>query len=37
MRINKQIFDIAGGVHVDKDDLDVGPSDQRIRLRYASG
>ena len=37
MRINKQIFDIAGGVHVGKDDLDFGASDQRIRLRYARG
>ena len=37
MRIKKQIFDIAGGVHVGKDDLDVGAGDQGIRLGYASG
>ena len=37
MRINKQSFDVAGGVHVDKDGLDVGAGDQGTRLRYASG
>ena len=37
MRINKQSFDEAGGVHVDKDGLDVGAGDQGTRLGYASG
>ena len=30
VRINKQSPDIAGGVHVGKDDLDVGAGDQGI-------
>merc|ERR1711979_82136 len=36
VRINKQIPDIAGGVHVGKDDLDVGAGDQGIMFGYAS-
>merc|ERR1711862_865763 len=36
VRINKQSPDIAGGVHVGKDDLDVGPGDQGIMFGYAS-
>merc|ERR1712054_682264 len=36
VRINKQSPDIAGGVHVGKDDLDVGASDQGIMFGYAS-
>ena len=36
VRINKQSPDIAGGVHMGKDDRDVGPGDQDIMFRYAS-
>merc|ERR1712165_608839 len=36
VRINKQSPDIAGGVHVGKDDLDVGAGDQGIVFGYAS-
>ena len=36
MRINKQSPDIAGGVHVGKDNLDVGAGDQGIMFGYAS-
>ena len=36
VRINKQSPDIAGGVHVGKDDRDVGAGDQGIMFRYAS-
>merc|ERR1711912_197646 len=35
-RINKQSPDIAGGVHVGKEDLDVGAGDQGIMFGYAS-
>ena len=35
VRINKQSSDIAGGVHVGKDDLDVGAGDQGIMFGYA--
>merc|ERR1712232_491658 len=35
-RINKQSPDIADGVHVGKDDLDVGAGDQGIMFGYAS-
>merc|ERR1711959_713943 len=35
-RINKQSPDIAGGVHVGKDDMDVGAGDQGIMFGYAS-
>ena len=31
VRISKQGLDIAGGVHVGKDDLDVGAGDQGVR------
>merc|ERR1719182_625001 len=34
--INKQSPDIAGGVHVGKDELDVGTGDQGIMFGYAS-
>merc|ERR1719426_703254 len=34
--INKQSPDIAGGVHVGKDDMDVGAGDQGIMFGYAS-
>ena len=37
VRVNKQSPDIAGGVHVGKDDFDVGASDQGIMFGYASG
>merc|ERR1711933_353802 len=37
VRINKQSPDIAGGVHVGKDDMDVGAGDQGIMFGYASG
>merc|ERR1711868_28765 len=36
VRINKQSPDIAGGVHMGKDDLDVGAGDQGIMFGYAS-
>merc|ERR1712226_1523285 len=36
VRINKQSPDIAGGVHVGKDDLDGGAGDQGIMFGYAS-
>merc|ERR1711981_531429 len=36
VRINKQSPDIAGGVHVGNDDLDVGAGDQGIMFGYAS-
>merc|ERR1711937_672972 len=36
VRINKQSPDIAGGVHVGKEDLDVGAGDQGIMSGYAS-
>merc|ERR1711870_47677 len=36
VRINKQSPDIAGGVHVGKDGMDVGAGDQGIMFGYAS-
>ena len=36
VRIKKQSPDIADGVHVGKDDLDVGAGDQGIMFGYAS-
>jgi len=36
VRINKQSPDIAGGVHVGKEDLDMGAGDQGIMFGYAS-
>jgi S-adenosylmethionine synthetase len=36
VRINKQSPDIAGGVHVGKEDLDVGAGDQGIMFGYAT-
>merc|ERR1711871_1647484 len=36
VRINKQSPDIAGGVHVGKDEMDVGASDQGIMFGYAT-
>merc|ERR1712134_234330 len=36
VRINEQSPDIAGGVHVGKDDLDVGAGDQGIMFGYAT-
>merc|ERR1711913_112151 len=36
VRINKQSPDIAGGVHMGKDDMDVGAGDQGIMFGYAS-
>merc|ERR1711862_635098 len=35
VRINKQSPDIAGGVHVCKEDLDIGAGDQGIMFGYA--
>merc|ERR1712093_840161 len=36
VRINKQSPDIAGGVHIGKDDMDVGAGDQGIMFGYAT-
>merc|ERR1711981_1027308 len=36
VRINKQSPDIAGGVHVGKEEMDVGAGDQGIMFGYAS-
>merc|ERR1711937_686378 len=36
VRINKQSPDIAGGVHIGKDNMDVGAGDQGIMFGYAS-
>merc|ERR1711988_1984869 len=36
VRINKQSPDIAGGVHVGKEDLDIGAGDRGIMFGYAS-
>jgi S-adenosylmethionine synthetase len=36
VRINKQSPDIAGGVYVGKDEMDVGAGDQGIMFGYAS-
>lgn len=36
VRINKQSPDIAGGVHVGKEDLDIGAGDQGIMFGYAT-
>merc|ERR1712182_71388 len=36
VRINKQSPDIAGGVHVGKDEMDVGAGDKGIMFGYAS-
>ena len=36
VRINKQSPDIAGGVHVGKEDFDAGADDQSIMFGYAS-
>merc|ERR1719498_2269944 len=36
VRINKQSPDIAGGVHVDRNEMDVGAGDQGIMFGYAS-
>ena len=36
VRINKQSPDIAGGVHVGKEDMDVGAGDQGIMFGYAT-
>ena len=37
VRIHNQSPDIAGGVHVGKDDPDVGAGDQGVRLRCTCG
>ena len=34
--INKQSLDITGGVHVSKDEMDIGAGDQGIMFGYAS-
>ena len=36
VHINKQSPDIAGGVHVGKDEMDGGAGDQSIMFGYAS-
>merc|ERR1712144_157195 len=36
VRINKQSPDIAGGVHVARDEMDVGAGDQGIMFGYAT-